>query len=143
MIDEDGGTAVDAETGSGSVVDFDAKAALEAATDAVDDVLLCVTYDAERFETIYADERLDAFYPDEEAREAHFAEIHSYVHLDFAERDVFEDLFIQPGGVNAFVTYMNNLLAVRFLVGDGGLFFALAPDAPATTLVEAIESTLT
>ncbi len=125
----------------GGLVDFDVDAVLEAVSDAAgeDGFLVCVVYDDDSFSTVHVDERVDALYPDAETREEHFARIHSYVHLDFTERELFEDLFIDSGGARAFVTYMGNVVAVRVLSGDQGAFLVLAPDVPVTDVVEAAE----
>ena len=127
-----------------SVVTFDVEEPLATAREAVgeDAVLICVAYDESMFTTIHVDERLDALYPDEGARAEHFGEIHSYVHLDFTERELFKELFIQPGRVKAFVTYMNAFIAVRIVTGKEGLFLGIAPGTEITELVERVESVL-
>lgn len=132
-----------AATDDGSPVDFDGHTAMQAARDAAGPgLLICVAFDADDVETLYVDDRVREMYPDEEAMHDHFAEVHSYVHLDFTEREMFEDLFLDSGGVRAFATYLDNMTAIRVL-GDGeGLFVALAPDAPVTETVEAVERAL-
>lgn len=137
MVDEDAADADD-------IVGFDADASLAAARGAVGEgrVLICVAYDDTDFRTVYVDERIDAMYPDEGERRTHFGQIHSYVHLDFTEQDLFEDLFLEPDGTRAFVTYMGNLIAVRVVTETEGLFLALAPGSPVTELVDAVEDAL-
>lgn len=124
------------------VVDFDADAALSAANEAIgpENLFTCVVYDAKTFQTVYVDDRLETFYADYEEREEHFGEIHSYVHLDFTEQKLFEELFRDPEGVRAFVTYMASLVAVRIVREKQGVFFSVAPDAPVTKLVNAVEA---
>lgn len=137
MVEED-------TTDAGDVVGFDVDASLAAAREAVGDdaVLLCVVYDDSRFRTVYVDDRVDALYPSREERTEHFGQIHSYVHLDFTERELFEELFLQPDGVRAFVTYMGTVIAVRAVSEREGLFLALAPSSPVTELVDAVEDVL-
>jgi hypothetical protein len=128
--------------GRTDVVDFDAEDALSAANDAIgaENVFSCIVYDAETFRTVYVDPRVEGLYADTETRREHFEEIHSYVHLDFSEYDLFEELFRDPEGVRAFVTYMGSLVAVRVVSEKQGLFLSVAPDAPVTKLVTAVEA---
>jgi len=123
------------------VVGFDAEAVLSAAREAVgeDAVLICVVYDAEAFRTVYVDDRVDGMYEDETARTEHFGQIHAYVHLDFTEQELFRELFIDPDGIRAFVTYMGSLVAVRVVAEKRGVFLGVAPEAPVTPLVDAVE----
>ena len=122
---------------------FDAERALDAARSSVGDSLrVCIEYDAERFTTLYADGTLLELYGDEEMMLEQFAEVHSYVHVDFTERDLFEDLFYGAGDVRAFVTCMEHTTAVRCVTGEFGLFLGLDPDAAVTPVVEAVERVL-
>ena len=126
------------------VVTFDVEKALATARETVGEeaVLICVAYDESAFTTVHVDERFDALYPGAGARREHFGEIHSYVHLDFIERELFTELFLQPGRVKAFVTYMNALIAIRIVTGGEGLFLGIAPGTETTELVERVESVL-
>jgi hypothetical protein len=130
--------------GDSAVVEFDAEAVLAAANDAIgsENVFSCVVYDAETFRTVYVDDRLEAAYADRNQRREHFGEIHSYVHLDFTEQELFEELFRDSEGVRAFVTYMGTHIAVRVVTEKQGVFFSVAPDAPVTKLVSAVETEL-
>ena len=125
-------------------VDFEADAVLAAAREAVgeDALYVCVVYDDTAFRTLYVDDDLDATYPDEDAREEHFGQIHSYVHLDFTEMELFRELFRHPGDIRAFVTYMDAFLAVRVVADRQGVFLSVAADAAVTDLVEAVEAEL-
>ena len=127
---------------AGTVDGFDADVALEAALSVTDDVRICVEYDTDEFNTLYADGETVALYGGEDAMNDEFAEVHSFVHLDFTERDLFEDVFLAAGRVRAFVTYMEHTIAVRFIRGDSGLFFALDPEAPVTETLDAIREAL-
>jgi hypothetical protein len=122
------------------LVDFDAAAALAAARD-VDEaaVRLCVEYTAEEFHTLYADETTMALYGDREEMRSHFEEVHSYVHIDFTEKDLFTEVFKGAGEVRSFVTYMDHVVLLRFIVGQQGLFVSTDPHMDVTALVEAIE----
>jgi hypothetical protein len=128
---------------STDVVSFDATAAVEAAR-AVEDgnVLLCVAYTPRTFEPLYASDAILSLYGSEERMREHFAEIHAYVNLDFAERDLFEGMFVGIDDVEAFVTYMGNFIAVRFLTSADGLFFGLGPRADVTGVIEAVKGAI-
>lgn len=123
-----------------SVVTFDADAALAAAREqAGDSVYLCVEYDAEDFNTLYAAEQTLSLYDGQREMLDHFEEVLSYVHVDFMEKDLFEDVFRAAGEVRAFVTYMDAVVLVRLLVGQEGLFFTVDPAADVTAFVTAVE----
>jgi hypothetical protein len=127
-----------------TLVDFDADAALSAAREVDEDAVhLCVEYTPEEFQTLYADQTTMALYGgDTEAMVEHFEEVHSYVHVDFTEQDLFSDLFRGAGDVRSFVTFMDHVALVRVLVGHQGLFLTVEPDADVTSVVEAIEDEL-
>ncbi|WP_137285180.1 hypothetical protein [Halorussus salinisoli] len=129
---------------SSSLVDFDADAALSAAHEASDGaVRLCVEYTPEEFHTLYADEITMALYGDDREEMAdHFEEVHSFVHVDFTERDLFADIFRGAGEVRSFVTYMDDVTFVRILVGQQGLFLTVDPETDVTAVVDAAEAEL-
>lgn len=121
---------------------LDADAALEAALSVTDGVHICVEYDVEGFNALYIDDRTLGLYGGEEPALDHFEEVHSYVNVDFTERDLFEDVLFAAGEVRAFVTYMEYTIAVRFLRENDGIFFALDPNAPVTEMLQAIREAL-
>ena len=126
-----------------TVVGFDASAALTAAREMAGDALhIAIEYDTTEFNALYVDERTVALYGDEESMLDHFAEVHSYVHVDFTEQQMFEDILYAAGGVRAFTAHMDHVTAVRVLVGQEGLFLALDPDAPVASVIEAVEDVL-
>lgn len=127
-----------------TLVDFDADAALATAREVGEgSVHLCVEYTPEEFRTLYADELTMSLYAgDREEMESHFEEVHSYVHIDFTEKDLFSEVFRGAGEVRSFVTLMDHIILIRVIVGREGLFLTTDPDADATALVEAIETEL-
>ncbi|PSP55554.1 hypothetical protein BRC82_05085 [Halobacteriales archaeon QS_1_67_19] len=126
-----------------TLVEFDADAAVSAARECDGGpVHLCVEYTPEEFHTLYADEVTTALYGDREAMADHFGEVHSYVHVDFTEKDLFSEIFRAAGEVRSFVTYMDHVVLVRFLVDQEGLFLTTDPGADVTALVEAVEAHL-
>lgn len=131
--------------GSGSdLVSFDTEAVLTAALETVDGPLYAlVAYTSEDFRVLHTDEQLVALYRDEEQMHEHFADLHSYVHIDFTERELFENqLFADVGEVRTFVTQMDGMTFVRLLDGDQGVFFSVAPDEPVIELSRVIERAL-
>ncbi|PSP97880.1 hypothetical protein BRC94_09300 [Halobacteriales archaeon QS_5_70_17] len=127
------------EPEGGVVSSFDPDAAVDAAADvAGEDLLLAVAYDDERFEVLRVADVVRSFYENDAAMREHFADVHSYVHLDFTERNLFEDLFVGAGEVRAFATHMDHLVAVRVVAETEGLFLSLAPGGPTREVVAAV-----
>ena len=128
---------------SSTVVGFDADAALEAVRDATGDaVRLCVEYTPEEFRVLYADELTTSLYGDADRMVEHFEEVHSYVHIDFTEQDLFAELFRGAGEVRSLVTFMDHVVLVRIIVDFEGLFFTLSPGSDVTAAVRAVEGEL-
>jgi hypothetical protein len=126
-----------------TLVDFDADAAVSAAREQSEgEVHLCVEYTTEGFHTLYADETTLSLYGDREQMTDHFEEVHSYVHVDFTERNMFEDVFVGAGEVRSFVTQMEYVTLIRVLDGEQGLFLTVDPGTDVTAIVEAVEAGL-
>jgi hypothetical protein len=123
-----------------TLVDFDADAALSAARGVDQEgVRLCVEYTPEEFHTLYADDVTMALYGDREEMTDHFEQVHSYVHVDFTEKDLFTEIFRGAGAVRSFVTYMDHVVLLRFIADQQGLFVSADPDVDVTALVKAVE----
>lgn len=126
-----------------TLVSFDAGAAVATLRAEMDEsVHLCVEFDTEEFNILFADEMTLGLYDSEREILDHFDEVLSYVHIDFMEKELFEEVFRAAGEVRSFVTYMSNVTLVRVLVGREGLFFTVDPDADVTALVEAVEDAI-
>ncbi|MFB9806234.1 hypothetical protein ACFFQF_13470 [Haladaptatus pallidirubidus] len=126
-----------------SLVSFDVDSAVTVLRDvAGDSVHLCVEYDTEDFNILRADQLTLDLYDSEREMVDHFEEVLSYVHVDFMEKDLFEDVFRDAGEVRSFVTFMDHIILVRILVGEEGLFFTVDPDSDVTTLVEMVEEAI-
>jgi hypothetical protein len=124
-----------------SIAGFDAAAAVEVArSTAGEDLLVAVEYDRESFATLYAADALVTFYGGEAAMREQFQRIHSFVNLDFMERDVITDVFRGTGTPRAFTTYTDRNALVRLLAEDSGLFLGLEPAVEVTAVVEAVEA---
>ncbi|WP_435154609.1 hypothetical protein [Haladaptatus sp. DFWS20] len=123
-----------------SLVSFDADAAVAVLKDrASNSVHLCVEYDTEEFNTLFSDQMTLDLYASEREMVDHFEEVLSYVHVDFMEKDLFEDVFRDAGAVRSFATYMQHVILVRVLIDEEGLFFTVDPGSDVTALVEAVE----
>ena len=130
---------------STNIVAFDADAAMEAAREVAGDALrTAVEYDQESYNVLFVDDTVQSLYADKEDMYDHFDAISSYVHLDFAERDLFEEsLLPAAGAVQALVTRMEYLTLVRIFVGDEGLFLSLDPDTPVIEVIDAVKTSVT
>ncbi|SIR21502.1 hypothetical protein SAMN05421858_1857 [Haladaptatus litoreus] len=126
-----------------SLVSFDVDSAVAVLKDvAGDSVHLCVEYDTEDFNALYVDQLTLDLYDSEREMVDHFEEVLSYVHVDFMEKDLFEEVFRDAGGVRSFATFMDHVTLVRMLVGEEGLFFTVDPDSDVTALVETVEDAI-
>jgi len=123
-----------------TVVSFDADAALAAVLDRVDGRLFTfVEYDADGFNPLYVDEATLALYGGEERMLAHFEEIHSYVHVDFMEVEMFTDtLFPVAERVEYITTAMDYMTLVRIYHEREGVFMALEPEESVQPLTAAV-----
>lgn len=124
----------------GRIFDADAEAVVDATTEAASGrVFSVVEYDAERFNVLHTDEALDAFYGSRAQMLSHFERIHSYVHVDFTEMELFTDeLFPVADRVDYVVTGMDFATLVRIYVGDFGLFLSLSPDEEVKPVVDVV-----
>jgi hypothetical protein len=134
-----------AETGDSWSVSFDAAAMQAAVEDTVEGtVRSLVTFDKNDFEVLYVDELTEQFYDDEDEMYAHFAEIHSYVHVDFTEKSFYtEDLFPLSERVRYIATGFDVFTVVRIYFEDEGLFMTLDRDEPVKPVVSAVEEIYT
>ncbi|WP_435194473.1 hypothetical protein [Natronomonas sp. EA1] len=127
------------------IVDLDAEAVLDAARAATDGTLhTLIEFDRERFEILYVHESTRALYASDEEMREHFASIHEFVNLDFAEVELFtEDLLPFVDRVRYKTTAMDTATFVRLYVSEStGLFITLDPGAEAEPVARAIEGTI-
>ncbi|WP_255195745.1 hypothetical protein [Halorarius litoreus] len=123
-----------------TVVSFDADVLLESLLERLGDGLRTFAeYDHGDYQVLYASDRLLEGVGGEDA----FAELadryYNFVHLDFVEREVFADLSPAAGAVGTYITRLDNAMFVRYLVGDEGVFFSVAPDTHAVPLLERLD----
>lgn len=124
-----------------SVVSFDGDAVRAVLEEGVEGALRSlVEYNHDEFNPLYVDDVTLSFYEDEAAMTAHFERIHSYIHLDFTELDLFTDeLFPVSERVRYLSTGFDVFTLVRVYIDREGLFMALDPDEPVEPLVRAVE----
>lgn len=127
-----------------SVVSFDVESLRSIIEETVEGTLRSlVEYKAEEFNPLYVDDVTLGFYDDEAQMLAHFERIHSYVHLDFTEINLFtESLFPPTDRVRFLASGFDLFTLLRVYVDNEGVFLALDPDEPIEPLVAAIEAAL-
>lgn len=64
--------------------------------------------------------------------------IHSDYRLDFAERDMYEEVYAELGEVRAFTVFFDQLVIFRFVGDRTGLYVSLHPDAPFNRVIDAV-----
>ena len=106
-------------------------------------VFSVVRFDSEGFEPLYVADETRTMYPDESAMDEHFAEIHDYINVDFAEIALFsEQLLPAAGSVNYVTTAMDGVKILRVYAGHSGVFLALHPDEAVVPLVDIVDAHL-
>lgn len=123
---------------------FDADSVREAVRETVSGPLYSFCeYDTESFRPLYLDDRTVSMYDSREAMLEHFELIHTHVHMDFMQSNLFrETLFPDAERVEYITTAMDFLKILRVYVGDNGLFIAIDPDEPVVPIVDAIKDVL-
>ena len=97
-------------------------------------------YDTETFRPLYIDDRTISMYESKDAMLEHFERIHTNVHMDFMQIELFRNtLFPDAERVEYIATAMDFLKILRVYVDDDGLFIATAPDEPIEPIVDAIK----
>jgi hypothetical protein len=126
------------------LVSFDADAAVDAALDvAGSDLRTAAEYTTDAFETLYVGPAVADTYADDADREAYFERVHSYVQLDFAERDLFEEsVFPRQGRVRTLVTVMDDVVVVRVLRGTEGIVVSTTSGADYAAVARAVEDAI-
>lgn len=123
------------------VVSFEAGEVTQAIQEAGEGAIRSIVeYDKSEFNPLYVDDLTFSFYEDEDAMMAHFEEIHSYVHVDFTEIDLFtQELFPVADRVRYLATSFDTFTLLRIYIDDEGLFIAMDPGEPVEPVVNAVE----
>lgn len=105
-----------------------------------DDVLTFVEFTADEYNVVYVADEVLELYRDEAHMHDHFERVLNHLHLDFMERDAYEDMLLpNAGSVTALTTEMEEMTLLRLLSGDDGLYVALAPSADVRAIIDAVE----
>jgi hypothetical protein len=126
------------------VVSFDAEEVCRVIRDVAGDAVQSVVeYNRDEFNPLYVTDVALSFYPDEDAMYEHFEEIHTYVHVDFTEMNLFTDrLFPVAERVRYLTTAFDTFTLVRIYFGDEGVFVSLDAGQPVEPVVEAAEDAI-
>lgn len=124
------------------IVDVPADELVDELAAVVDGTLYSVVeYDPAQLNIVYADEATLAFYQDRDHLIAHFERIHSHVHVDFEQMELFvDDLFPVADRVEYLTTALDFMTLVRVYNEKNGLFVAIEPDQPVEPVVDTIRT---
>lgn len=130
-----------AHTRTSGIVGFDADAAVEAARGAAGDGLrIASEYDMDGYRLLYVADSVIEEYGSTDPIEDAGDRLHSYIHLDFTERELFEEIAADAGQVTAYVTRMEHHTLIRYLDEREGLFLSVETGTALTPLLEAVEA---
>ncbi|RXK50582.1 hypothetical protein [Halorientalis pallida] len=122
-----------------SLVEYDAGAALEAATDrAGDSLLVCAEYTPEDFRLVYVSDRLQAEYDELDDIVEAGKLFHHYGQLDFVGEDQFAEFYPTLSETQAFVTYTDYAVIGRVVGANEGFYFSVEGGTEVTPLVDAV-----
>jgi len=122
------------------IIDADAELLVDRLQAALEGTLYSlVEYDTTDLNVLYADDATLAFYEDRDHLLAHFERVHSHVHIDFEQMELFTDtLFPVADRVEYITTALDYMKLVRVYNRENGLFVAIEPDEPVDPVVDAI-----
>lgn len=127
-------------SGESELVDFDADEALQRAREACDDgVQSVMEFTHDEYNILFVEDEIVSMYRDEEHLREHYSRVLDHLHMDFMERDTYENTLLpNAGSVSSLVTVMDELTLLRVFGANAGLYIALDPDCSAEAVVEAI-----
>lgn len=131
-------------TGDPELVEFDVEAALERASGVCGDGLQSLMeFTQDEYNIVYVDEDVVSMYRDEEHLREHYRRVLDHLHMDFMERDTYENTLLpNAGSVTSLVTHMEELTLLRVFEDRGGLYIALDPGCSAEAVIEELEPLL-
>jgi hypothetical protein len=129
-------------TGASELAEFDAEAALERARNTCGDgVQSFMEFSQNEYNILYVHDDIVEMYRDEQHLREHYARVLDHLHMDFMERDTYENTLLPNAGhVTSLVTHTEELTLLRLLGETTGLYIALDPDCSAEAVTEAIGS---
>lgn len=125
-----------------AVVDGDVRAMFDAVeAEAGEHLRAFVEYDSETYNPVFIGPQVVAEYGDEDGDIDHFAEtIHSYVKLDFSEREMFQELYRRETDGMGFATFLDDSIVVRYVFPEAALYVSLEYAASPKGVIDAIEA---
>lgn len=128
-------------TGDPELADFDVEEALERIrTVCGEGVLSLMEFTHHEYNIVYVHEDVVGMYQDEAHLEDHYSRILDHLHMDFMERDTYENTLLpNAGSVTSIITHMEELTLLRIFDETTGLYIALDPECSAEAAIEEIE----
>jgi hypothetical protein len=125
------------------LVDGDVAAMFDAVEGVAGDGLRAfVEYDTETYNPVYIGPMVVEEYG-ENGDVTEFAEtIHSYVKLDFSEREMYRDLYDRGTDGMGFATFLEGSIVVRYVFAETALYVSLQSSASPNEVIRAIEAVL-
>lgn len=123
------------------MIDWDVEA-MFAAVERVagDDLRAFVEYDAERYNPVYIAPMVVEEYGENGDITAFAETIHSYVKLDFSEREMYRDLYDRGTDGMGFATFLEGSIVVRYVFDETALYVSLRAQESPREVIRAIES---
>ncbi|WP_135806290.1 hypothetical protein [Halorussus marinus] len=129
--------------GDPGLTDFDARAGFEAVRAAADsDLRAFVEYDGESYNPVFIAERVVEKHGDPEEVGEFADRLHFNYKLDFAEREMYEDLYEPLGSITAFAVYLTDQTIVRYVDEREGIYVSVDGETHADEVIEALADAL-
>lgn len=127
-------------TGDQELVDFDADAAIERARETCGDgVQSVMEFTHDSYNILYVADAVVEMYRDEDHLREHYGRVLPHLHIDFMERDTYENTLLPNAGrVSSLVTHMDELTLLRVFGEGGGLYIALDPECSTDDVIDAV-----
>lgn len=134
---------MDAITGDPGLTDFDARAGFEAVREVADDDLRAfVEYDGDSYNPLFIAGRVVDKHGDPEEVGEFADRLHFNYKLDFAEREMYEDLYEPLGSITAFAVYLTDQTIVRYVDEQEGIYVSIDGGTHADEVIHALTDAL-
>jgi hypothetical protein len=105
-----------------------------------DDLRAFVEYDAETYNPVYIAPMVVEEYGEDGDVTAFADTIHSYVKLDFSEREMYRELYDRGTDGMGFATFLEGSIVVRYVFDETALYVSLTAAESPKEVIRAIES---